>query len=106
MGKDKGKDFFDRLFDLDGDGKSSLFEELFVIKMFEKFALKSIDKVVDSSHFDIDDDDKYEWRNYCDDGIEYAVRLLRGVSQRASAVYGNAPGVCRKAAGHSENNSR
>jgi hypothetical protein len=68
---DKG--LFDGLFDFNGDGKTSFIEEYRALKMFEVCIEEQMNNLPKNLFDDEDDSDDYEWRENCDDGLEYGV---------------------------------
>lgn len=65
---------FGGLFDFNRDGKESLSELWIAQRMFEECA-KEQEKISESNYGSDfpDDDDGYEWRMFCEDGLEYGV---------------------------------
>lgn len=69
MSKKNGGGFWGNLFDFNGDGKTDIGEEWIAFKIFEEC-------MKDDSASDTEDesfDDPYEWRLFCEDGLEYGV---------------------------------
>lgn len=60
---------FGRLFDLNGDGKTTMEEEFLAFKIFEE-CTKSEDPMLSDNS---DHSNMYEWREHCDDGIEFGI---------------------------------
>ncbi len=73
-------DFWDNpfggMFDFNGDGKEDLGEQWIAHKIFEdcmKDENDSDDSFLDDSDYSFDSEDKYAWRNTCEDGYMYNV---------------------------------
>lgn len=68
MPKKHGGGFFGNFFDFNGDGFTDIGEEWIAFKIFEECMKDDTDDSEDELF-----DDFYEWRLYCEDGLEYGV---------------------------------
>jgi hypothetical protein len=62
-------DFLDSLFDTDGDGRLTIFDDILDYQIY-KDATKGMNKNNSDS---ADEDDEYDWREYTEDGSEYGI---------------------------------